>query len=89
MELRLQGLRLSIAFGSSYEEEENFTQVEWQRRMANALFALSDDKPVGTITYIFNSKVKTKHIARIYGVYVYSDYRGRGIGKKLLERALD
>ena len=90
MELRLQGLKTDpIAFGSSYEEEENFTEAKWQRRMANALFALSDDKPVGTITYLFDNKVKTKHIARIFGVYVDPNYRGCGIGKKLLERALE
>ena len=73
MELRLRALKTDpIAFGSSYEEEENFTEAEWQRRMENALFALSDGKPVGTLTYLFNNRVKTKHIARIFGVYARS-----------------
>ncbi len=88
-ELRLQALKTDpIAFGSSYEEEENLAEAEWQRRMKNALFALSDDKVVGTITYVFSDRVKSKHIARIFGFYVDPNYRGRGVGRKLLESAL-
>jgi ribosomal protein S18 acetylase RimI-like enzyme len=90
-ELRLRALKTDpAAFGSAYEEEENLPEEEWQRRMKNAIFALSEDnKPVGTITYVFSDRVKSKHIARIFGVYVNPDYRGRGIGKKLLEKALE
>jgi ribosomal protein S18 acetylase RimI-like enzyme len=89
-ELRLQALQTDpIAFGSAYEEEENFPEEEWQRRMKNAIFALSDDRPVGTITYVFSNRVKSKHIARIFAFYVEPNYRNRGIGKKLLERALE
>ncbi len=88
-ELRLQALKSDpIAFGSSYEEEEKLPEADWQRRMKNTLFALSDDKLVGTTTYFFNDRVKTKHIARIFAVYVDTNYRGIGIGKKLLEKAL-
>ena len=89
-ELRLHALKTDpIAFGSSYEEEENLAEAEWQRRMKNALFALSDGKPVGTITYLFSDRVKGKHIARIFGVYVDPNYRGQGLGRKLLENALE
>ena len=88
-ELRLQALKTDpTAFGSSYEEEENFTKEEWQMRMKNALFAMSDDSPVGTITYLFDGRLKTKHIARIFAVYVDPKRRGQGIGNKLLETAL-
>src|SRR5579862_8351245 len=89
-DLRFKALQTDpIAFGSSFEEEEGFTETEWQRRMKNALFALHEDKPVGTITYIFGDRIKSKHVARIFAVYVQSDYRRRGIGKKLLETALE
>jgi ribosomal protein S18 acetylase RimI-like enzyme len=90
-ELRLQALKTElIAFGSSYEEEEKLSEVEWQRRIKNNLFAVSDDgKLVGSITYLFNDRLKTKHVARIFGVYVDPSYRGRGVGRKLLDRALE
>jgi RimJ/RimL family protein N-acetyltransferase len=89
-DLRLRALKTDpMAFGSSYEEEEKLPEEEWKRRMKEALFAVSDEnKIVGTITYLFNDRPKTKHIARIFGVYVDPKYRGHGIGKQLLERTL-
>src|SRR5579862_5427974 len=89
-DLRFKALQSDpTAFGSSFEEEESFSEAEWQRRMKNALFALHEDKPVGTITYIFGDKIKSKHVARIFAVYVHPDYRRLGIGRKLLETALE
>ena len=90
-DLRLRGLQTdSIAFGSAHEEEEKLPEAEWRRRTYNMLVALSNDnKLIGTITYILGDRVKTRHIAHIYGVYVTSEFRGKGIGRKLLESALE
>jgi ribosomal protein S18 acetylase RimI-like enzyme len=89
-DLRLSALQTEpTAFGSSYEEEANFSEAEWKRRTANALFALSDNRPIGTITYLITERTKTKHIAQIFGVYVDPNYRGRGVGRRMLEKALD
>ena len=88
-DLRLEALRSDpLAFGSSYEEEKILTRDEWEKRIKNALFALLNDKPVGMIVYVVNNKVKTKHVANIFGVYVKKEYRGQGIGKKLFENVL-
>lgn len=88
-DLRLEALKTDpIAFGSSYEEEVKLSKEEWKRRVKDVLFALSENKPVGMIVFRFQSKIKTKHIANIYGVYVKKEYRGRGIGSKLLESAI-
>ncbi len=88
--IRLRALRSdSRAFGSSYEEEKELEPKDWKRRISNAYFALSDDdKPVGTIVVFIENRPKTRHIANIFGVYVDKEYRGCGIGRMLLDRAL-
>lgn len=88
-DLRLEALQSDpLAFSSSYDEEKLLTTDEWKKRVDNTLFALSNDTPVGMIVYIFNDKIKTNHIANVYGVYVKKEYRGQGIGKQLVEEAL-
>ncbi len=88
-DLRLEALKGNpTAFGSSFEEESTFAEAEWRKRIKNAIFALSHDKPIGMIVYIFSSRVKTKHIANIFGVYVKINFRGQGVGRKLIESAL-
>ena len=87
--LRLETLKKdATAFGSSYEEERKLPELEWRRRTRNTLFALSNDKPIGMIAYVFNNKRKIKHVANIFGFYVKESYRNQGIGKKLIESAL-
>jgi RimJ/RimL family protein N-acetyltransferase len=87
--LRLEALKNdAIAFGSSYSEEIRLPSNEWKRRIKNALFAVINKKPIGMIVYIFQNKAKIRHIANIFGVYVKKDYRGKGIGGKLVESAI-
>ena len=89
-DLRLEALKKEpIAFGSSYDEEKNISEEEWRRRIGNALFALSKDKLIGMIVYTRGNKIKTKHVANIYGVYVTKEYRGQGVGRKLIDRVLE
>ena len=87
--MRLEALKSDpSAFGSSFEEEQKFTESRWRKRIKNVLFALTDNRPIGMIAYVFDEGLKTKHIAEIYGFYVNADYRGEGIGRRLLEQAL-
>ena len=87
--LRLEALRNDpAAFGSSFEEEKRLPVKVWRERMGNALFALSNDNPVGMLSYVFSPRAKTRHIVNIYGVYVMPRYRGLGIGEALLTKAL-
>ncbi|MHA2362391.1 MAG: N-acetyltransferase family protein [Candidatus Hodarchaeales archaeon] len=87
--IRLEGLKNDpIAFGSSYEEEIRFPEEEWRKRITRTIFALSGDKPVGMIVFFFNNRIKTNHVANIFGMYVSKDFRGLGIGKKLMDAAL-
>ena len=88
-DLRLESLKKdATAFGSSYEEEIKLSVSEWQKRTGNTLFALSDSTPVGMIVYVFNNKIKIRHIANIFGFYVKESYRNQGIGRKLIKNAL-
>ena len=88
--IRLEALKKeSSAFGSSYEEEIKFTEDIWKSRIKNGIFALVDDKPVGLTSYIVSSRIKQKHKAEIHAVYVDKEFRGKGIGKMLIQKALD
>ena len=87
--LRLEALKTEpSAFGSSPEEESKFTEDVWQKRIKDVLFAVSGGTPVGLLSYIFEDRLKTRHVAHIYSFYVTPVYRGRGIGERLLKRAL-
>jgi ribosomal protein S18 acetylase RimI-like enzyme len=88
-DLRLEALRNDpSAFSSSSEEEAVLTDEEWRRRIQNALFAVSDGALVGMIVCVLNDRLKTKHVADIFGVYVRADRRGEGVGTRLLEHVL-
>lgn len=87
--IRLESLRHDpSAFGSSHKEEMKFTPDVWKSRIHNALFALSNDEPVGMITCLFNKRTKSRHVADIVGVYVTPSFRGRGVGTKLLRQTI-
>ena len=88
-DLRLEALKKElIAFGSSYNEEKNLSEEEWKKKIKNVLFALSKDKLIGMIVCIRENKIKTKHIANIFGVYITREYRGQEVGKKLIDSAI-
>jgi RimJ/RimL family protein N-acetyltransferase len=87
--LRLEALRTDgAAFGSSYREEVRLSARAWRQRIRNCLFAISEKRPVGVISVVFSDRVKTRHIAFIYGFYVTPKARGRGVGTLLMESAL-
>jgi ribosomal protein S18 acetylase RimI-like enzyme len=87
--IRLEALTCEpLAFSSSYEEEQAIAEDEWKRRIRNVVFALADDVPLGMIGYIVNNRLKTQHIAHIYGVYVKKEFRCRGIGTTLIEHTI-
>jgi len=89
-EIRLYALENDpLAFGSSYEEEINFHDDLWKSRLKNALFAVHDDRPVGMVVFLINPKTKLNHVAEIFGVYVKEEYRGKKIGKQLIESAIN
>ena len=87
--LRLEALKQSpLAFGSAFEEEASSGEKTWKKYMKTVSFAIHDDEPVGMIVCVASTGSKFRHISEIYSFYVKPAYRGRGIGKELLDHAL-
>lgn len=88
--LRLEALQQEpLAFGTSLSEAKTLSEAEWRKRIHNVWFALVEDQPVGMIGRLFDPKLKTQHIAHIFGVYVQREYRGHGIAKQLMQQVLE
>lgn len=97
-ELRLRALREEpAAFGSSYEENVDNPEDHWRGRLEEAqrkvetitLFAEVDGRLVGMMGAHRVLRIKTRHVATVYGVYVDPAVRGQGIGGKLMQGLLD
>jgi ribosomal protein S18 acetylase RimI-like enzyme len=91
--LRLKALKENETyFSSSYEEEKDRDLLTIGKRFtqanAHTYGAFINELLVGIITLVYESRIKTKHTADIYGMYVDSNYRKQGIGKSLLNHVL-
>lgn len=96
--LRLESLQSNPeAFGNTYEETiANWTAESYgasripDAESDNAIFCAElAGEWVGMMGFLRASRLKTKHSADIWGVYVRSTVRGQKIGKKLLSAILD
>jgi len=94
-ELRLLALReCPTAFSSSYEEECDTPLIRVGERLApapdRAVFGAFDDgRLVATVGLLRERHRKLSHKANVWGVYVAPNFRKRGIGRRLLQAALD
>ena len=97
-QLRLEALLdTPTAFASSYEEEAALPEEVWIDRLTTAFerdgnltfFAEVDGSLVGMAGAGWSGKAKLRHVAEVYGVYVASEFRGRGVAKRLMRRLLD
>jgi ribosomal protein S18 acetylase RimI-like enzyme len=95
--LRLRALRENPeAFGSTLEEDAGLSMEAIEARLEHTVSprgravvgAFVDGALVGVTGCIQNDKAKMRHKAVIWGMYVASDVRGRGIGRRLLDRAI-
>ena len=77
------------AFGSTYEDESKFTDIQWQERPNNQhtviLLARDDTRTIGMVGIHWEEYEKLSHVAHIWGMFVDKDYRGQGIGRQLME----
>jgi ribosomal protein S18 acetylase RimI-like enzyme len=93
-DLRLMALQEHPeAFSSSYEEEVTYSVATVGERLSQensfTFGAFVDEKLVGVATLLPETKNKLKHRANVVAVYVSASYRKAGIGKKLIEAAIN
>jgi ribosomal protein S18 acetylase RimI-like enzyme len=93
--LRLQALDQSPhAFGESAEEHRATPLETLRKRLATAsddnyvLGAFSTTQLVGTVGFGRSLRIKHRHKARIWGVFVDPSHRGQGIARRLLSETL-
>jgi ribosomal protein S18 acetylase RimI-like enzyme len=92
--VRLRGLREHPeAFASSYEEEARLSPEQFAKRLTNpdavTFGTFSDESLLGVVTLLCNTRSKTRHRAAIVAMYVVPEVRGRGIGKRLMQAAIE
>lgn len=89
-DIRLLALRSDpYAFGASYEEEINLSEVDWCNRINAMWFAVIDQEPVGLIGLLRKEHRASKHCGYIFGLWVKPAFRDRGIAKNLIKKLQD
>jgi GNAT superfamily N-acetyltransferase len=82
------------AFTSTPEERAREPDAWWQRRIADpdgltiAFGAIEQGDLAGTVALEFSAKPKIRHKALVVGMYVMPAWRGKGLARDLLERAI-
>lgn len=93
---RMEGLqKVPTAFGSSYEEEVNDGPPRFEKLLTlpgdeSVIFGAFDGPSLIGCVAIFREKnLKARHKAIIWGMYVKDQYQGKGVGKKLVLKAVE
>ena len=92
--LRLTSLREHpFEFSSSYEEEVNKPLEFFLQRLNQnhviSLGAYLNNELIGMVTLVFETKKKLLHRASLSGLYVVPRYRRTGVGRVLINAAMD
>jgi RimJ/RimL family protein N-acetyltransferase len=96
LQLRLYSLQESpTAFGSSYEESKHSTAEEQVKRICFApgqgviIGAFKDGQLVGLGGLSRCERLKERHKAWIWGLYVLPEFRGRGLARAVMAQLMD
>ena len=94
-ELRLAALAISPeAFGSSYEEEARLSMDSFRAHVVSdgpsVIFgALAGSQLVGMAGFMANERLKRRHRGTLWGVFLMPEWRGRGLGGRLVARVIE
>ena len=89
--IQLEALRIDQqAFGSSYKDWAIASDEKWQERAFNSgtkiVLARDGNRPIGLVGYHVKDNSEEAHL---WGMFVATEYRRKGIGKKLLEKIIE
>lgn len=96
-QIRLEALKTNpTAFLNTFEDVSGYPDDKWQEQLKKSakkdgvfyLFAFDNEKIIGMNGMYWDNKPVIKHIAEVFGVFVNPGYRGKGIGKRLMNEMI-
>ncbi|MBW4484808.1 MAG: GNAT family N-acetyltransferase [Tildeniella torsiva UHER 1998/13D] len=96
-DLRLYALRESpTAFVSSYEQEARLSLADFADRLhtnndaGGGVFGAFSDRPqlIGMLGFSRETRLKRLHVGTLWSMYVLPEFRGQGVGARLLDSAI-
>ena len=94
-QIRLEALyKNQDSFGTTYHEEAIKTIEQFRDRIPvnnnNFILGCFENKElIGIVAFHQESRIKLRHKAYISSMYVQQEYRGKGIGKLLLNKLIE
>ena len=95
LRLRIEALKLAPeAFSASLEEYQSLSLEEVKRRLwsdgdAFVVGAFQESRLIGMAGFYRERGPKSRHKARVWGVYVTPEARGAGIGGRMMQALLN
>jgi RimJ/RimL family protein N-acetyltransferase len=93
--LRLEALESEpAAFTATADEHRRTTVEQFAARIespdaANAVFGAFDGPTLIGMAGLYRRPGAEQHVARIWGMFISSNFRGKGVGRELVERILE
>lgn len=89
--IRLEALQAEPqAYMTTYEQAKLYSDEDWKKYTTTAtiLIAKTDTALIGTIGAYYKTE-NNKLFAVVIGVYLNKDYRGKGMGRQLLDSVIE
>src|SRR5579875_1406990 len=83
---QIQLLSQQLGYNLSLSETEGQIRLVLERNDNCSFVAIADEKVVGWIHGFIAIRIETKPFVEIGGLVVEENYRGKGIGKELIEK---